>query len=215
MSDVPLTLQIAGAAGGLATITGALVTLAITGRRSERQRRRDLHARALAAITTYGEMPYRIRRRAPGAEARFALSEDLSRVKVEVDVCQVLLAADGDARLSGAYDELYLLARRTAGLAAHEAWKDPPVDKDPEMNMGGVFRELAPFNEGRQAFADDLRRATLPPIARARRRARRWIRFLPSEPKRRTIQGGAPQDTAGATDEDDPPEGASSAASWP
>jgi hypothetical protein len=146
----------------LVALVGVFITLSINGARAERQRRRELHARALAAIIAYGEMPYRIRRRAPGSEARARLSDDLSQVKAEVDACQVLLAADGGERLSDAFDELYNLARKSVGKAAHDAWEAPVITDDQEMNMGPLFRSLQAFNTAREAFADDLRTATLP-----------------------------------------------------
>lgn len=156
----------------LIALAGVLVTLIINGRRAERQRKRDLHARALAAITAYGEMPYRIRRRPPGAEHRARLSDELSVAKAEVDTCQVLLAADGDERVSDAYDALYAVARRTAGKEAHQVWKAPVIDSDEQMNQGELYRRLSEFTSQRNAFADDLRLATLP----APRRLSRWVR---------------------------------------
>jgi hypothetical protein len=152
---------------------GVFATLLVNGIRAERQRRRDLHTRALAAITAYGEMPYRIRRRAPGAELRARLCDDLSLIKAEIDTCQVLLAADGDERLSDAFDDLYAIARKTVGKASHDAWKSPPTEHDSEMNMGDLYRSLEPFNVARGEFADDLRSATLP----LPKRASRWIRL--------------------------------------
>lgn len=160
----------APAIGAASALLGVAANLLLGGARAERDRKRALHARALEAITAYGETPYRIRRRAPGPEYRAALSDDLSRVKAEIDVCRVLLAADGDDRISRAYDELYELARRTVGTQAHLAWKADLVVADEGMNMGEVFRSLAEFQAARDAFANDLRRATL---ARRKRLARR------------------------------------------
>jgi hypothetical protein len=117
-------------------------------------------------------MPYRIRRRPPGAEARARLSDDLSLAKAEVDTCQVLLGADGDERLADAYDALYATARTTAGTAAHVAWTKPVIERDSEMNQGELYRHLEPFNIQRVEFIDALRRATLP----RRRRFSRWAR---------------------------------------
>lgn len=154
---------------------GVSFTLLFNGRRTERQRRRDLHARALAAITAYGEMPYRIRRRAPEPEERAALTDDLSRVKAEVEVCQVLLAADGDVKVANAYDRLYNTARGTAGRAASRAWESKPIPKgaDAQMNAGGgTFRELKAYRDELDAFAEVIRRATLPRHRRVARRVR-------------------------------------------
>jgi hypothetical protein len=156
----------------LIALVGVLITLWVNGARTERQRKRDLHARALAAITAYGEMPYRIRRRPPGAEARARLSDDLSLIKAEVDTCQVLLAADGDEQLSDAYDALYGTARKTVGKEAHDAWGAPVIDDDSAMNQGDLYRRLEPFNIGRNAFIDSLRNATLPRW----RRLSQWTR---------------------------------------
>jgi hypothetical protein len=153
-------------------LMGVAVTLLINGARAERQRRRDLHARALAAMIDYGEMPYRIQRRAPGAENRARLSDELSRTKAELDTCQVLLAADGDERVSDAFDDLYKLARRSVGKTAHDAWNAPVIQSDAEMNQGELYRQLSGFNTARGQFADDLRTATLP----RRKRTSRWVR---------------------------------------
>jgi hypothetical protein len=186
----------------LVALFGVLITLIINGIRTERQPRRDLHARGLAAITAYGEMPYRIRRRPPGADQRARLSDELSLVKAEVDICQVLLAADGDERLSDAYDRLYAVARRTLGKAAHDAWKAPVIEDDRDMNQGDLYRQLREFNSARNAFTDDLRAATLPARHRASRAIRRrwkWTTKIPGV--RQTTESSeriptAPQDLA-------------------
>lgn len=153
-------------------LLGVGATLLINGARAERQRRRELHARALDAIISYGEMPYRIQRRAAGADCRNRLSDELSHTKAELDTCQVLLAADGNERLSDAFDDLYALARRSVGKAAHDAWNAPVIESDREMNRGRLYQLLSEFNTARDRFADDLRTATLP----RRKRANRWVR---------------------------------------
>ncbi len=148
-------------------------------------------------------MPYRIRRRAPGPEIRARLSDDLSLVKAEVDTCQVLLAADGDERLSDAFDDLYAIARQTVGRASHDAWTAPLIEHDSEMNMGELYQSLEPFNVARSEFADDLRTATLPSPKRVSRWLRLkyptltkipWIRSPRTPAARRTV---APQDLVG------------------
>ena len=169
-------------APALVALFGVLITLILGGVRAERQRKRDLHARALSAITAYGEMPYRIRRRPPGAEQRARLSDELSLIKAEVDACQVLLAADGDERLSDAYDALYAIARRTVGKEAHDAWEAVIIEEDREMNQGELYRRLSEFTSARNAFADDLRVATLPAtrrVSRAIRRRWEWTTKIP------------------------------------
>lgn len=161
----------------LLALGGVLVGLWVNGDRSERQRKRDLHARALAAIIAYGEMPFMIRRRrweeTEQSAERVRLSDHFSAVKTEVSTCQVLLAADGDEDLARAYDELVERARQTAGQQAHLAWTQPAIKTDAEMNMGHVFESLTPFRTQLDAFKDDLARSTLPRRKRVRRRLRR------------------------------------------
>lgn len=166
---IELSDPLIGAAIGLA---GVVAGLAINGDRAERQRRRDLHGRALAAVLRYGEMPFMIRRRrheeGERSAERVRLSDHFSEVKAEMSACEVLLAADGDERVSAAYSDLVLTARGTVGAAAHEAWESPPVAGDSEMNMGALHGRLVPFRERLREFELELAAATLP------RRKRMW-----------------------------------------
>ncbi len=115
-----------------------------------------------------------IRRRRSESEHRSAervrLSDHFSRVKAEISTCEVLLAADGDRKVSAAYAELVGTARRVVGLEAHEAWEAEPSATDNEMNMGPMFQRLHEFRTQLDDFEDALARATLP---RRRRLARR------------------------------------------
>lgn len=173
IATIAISAPVAGAALGVA---GVLAGLWINGDRAERQRRRDLHARALAAVIDYGEMPFMIRRRRVEDEHRSAervrLSDHFSRVKAEISTCQVLLAADGDTTICSAYKRLFKTARDTAGQQAHEAWKADPIASDPDMNMGPLHAMLAPFRDQLETFEADLARATLP----RRLRIVRWLR---------------------------------------
>ena len=176
--EIVLHLNIDGpSVAAVLALVGVLTGLWINGDRSERQRKRDLHARALAAIIGYGEMPFMIRRRrheeAEQSAERVRLSDHFSAIKAEVSTCQVLLSADGDQRLSDAYDELVEEGRRTVGNEAHKAWNEPAITRDPEMNMGDVFDKLGPFRTQLQAFKEDLARSTLPRRMRIRRKLRR------------------------------------------
>lgn len=126
-----LTVKINGTiAGAIIALAGVLAGLWIGGDRAERQRRRDLHARALAAILAYAEMPFMIRRRRYEPEhssaERVRLAEHFSAVKAELTNCQVLLAADGAQRIATSYDALVEVAKSTAGIEAHDAWEAPP-----------------------------------------------------------------------------------------
>ncbi len=177
MSPVPtgvISLDVdAAGVGALIGLLGVLVTLWVNGDRAERQRRRELHARALSAAIADGEMPFMIRRRRREDEQRSGervrLSNHFSEVQAEVATCQVLLRADGDKSLAGAYDNLVKVARETAGREAHGAWTEDPIASDPEMNMPELFDRLEPFRAELRRFEDQLALATLPRRAKVGR----------------------------------------------
>lgn len=161
--SVPIAIA---AISTLVGLFGVVLGLWVNGDRAERQRRRDLHSRALAAVIAYGEMPFRIRRRrheeSEHSSERIRLSEEFSAIQAEISTCGVLLNADGDARIAAAYAGLVEVARETAGAEAHQAWKEPAIQSDPEMNMAELFGRLAEFRSQLETFEDELARATLP-----------------------------------------------------
>lgn len=171
-----ISAPVAGAAiGAVVGLLGVLVGLWVNGDRAERQRRRDLHGRALAAVIDYGEIPFMIRRRRCEPEQRSAerirLSDHFSKVKAEISTCQVLLSADGHRRVAAPYDELVATARSVVGKEAHDAWEQEPIAEDSGMNMGPLFDRLEEFRNELAAFQEAMARATLP----RRLRVARWI----------------------------------------
>lgn len=141
-------------------LSGVLWTLWVNGDRAERQRRRELRARALEAVLAYREMPFMIRRRRSEPEERSAervrLSMHFSEVQAELATCENLLVADGPGWLAQEYQELVSIARSTAGREAHEAWKVDPITKDAEMNMPDLFGRLKPLNDGVERFREHI-----------------------------------------------------------
>jgi hypothetical protein len=173
-----LSVKVSGpVAGAIIALAGVLAGLWVSGDRTERQRRRDLHARSLTAILAYQEMPFMIRRRRHESEhasgERIRLAAHFSAVKAELTTCQVLLAADGDMRLADAYDTLVEVARSTAGSEARDAWEAPPITTDAEMNMGALFDRMGDLRSQLDTFRVDLARATLPRRTRLRHRLNR------------------------------------------
>lgn len=155
------------------SLVGVMVGLWVNGDRAERQRRRELHARALEAVLAYGEMPFMIRRRRSEDDVRSServrLSDHFSAVKAEIAACQVLLAADGDERVSLGYDSLVQVARSSVGAEARSAWQEPPIETDAGMNMGALFDRLVDFRREVAVFEQILGRATVPRRKRLRR----------------------------------------------
>jgi hypothetical protein len=153
-------------APGVALFIG-VITLLINGERAERRRRRELHARGLAAAIAYAEMPFAIRRRQHEPEHRSAervrLTTRFSEIQAELSVCQALIDAEGDPQVATAYRELVDATRRIAGDAARQAWNDHPIQQDPDVNMPEVAQQLQPLDEHRKRFAAAIRHAARSP----------------------------------------------------
>lgn len=205
-----MTIEVSAPVAGAAIAFGGVVLgLLVSGDRTERERRRELHARALAAVLAYGEMPFMIRRRrreeSHASEERVRLSTRFSDVKAEIATCQVLLSADGDERVSAAYNDLVETARATAGAEAHDAWTAPPVGTDAEMNMGPLHERLAPFRERLARFELELAAATLP----RRKRLLRWFRGTDLKEPRSADRAGPAGHSSQQRAEPASPDGAS------
>lgn len=149
-------------APGVALLLG-VITIFINGERAERQRRRKLHARALAAAIAYAEMPFAIRRRQHEPDYRSAervrLTTRFSEIQAEISVCEALIDAEGDQHVSTSYRELVQATREIAGAAARAAWNDEPIASDPGVNMPEVAQELQPLAAHREQFTDAIRHA--------------------------------------------------------
>jgi hypothetical protein len=167
-------------APAVALLVGA-ISLYVNGERTERRRRRELHARGMAAAIAYAEMPFAIRRRQHEHEHRSAervrLSTRFSEIQAEIAVCQALIESEGDRRVAAAYRELVAATRRIAGAAAREAWNGGPISRDADVNMPAVAEQLQPLARHRERFADAIRQAARSP----------WRRFndaieLPADP---------------------------------
>lgn len=144
-----------------------VVTLLVNGERAERQRRRELHARALAAAMAYAEMPFEIRRRrheeGERSAERVRLTTRFSDVRAELAVCQALIDAEGNADVTTAYGELINATRRVAGGAARDAWNAEPIKRDADVNMAALAEQLQPLAAIRNRYTDEIRRAARSP----------------------------------------------------
>jgi hypothetical protein len=140
----------------------AAITLLINGERAERQRRRELHARALAASIEYAEMPFAIRRRRCEDEhrsgERVRLTTQFSDIQAELSVCQALIDAEGNRQVSAACRELVNTTRAIAGAAAREAWTVPPIERDEEVSMPALAELLQPLEVQRARYTETMQR---------------------------------------------------------
>lgn len=138
-----------------AIIAGAvsLLVLAITNwansQRETDARRRDMYAKAFAAVAAYKEFPYVVRRRKSGdaalaADERVRISEALRLVQQDLSYYSAWMATESE-RVASAYRALVADTRRVAGQQIHEAWTSPAPTSDQEMNMPDLgLGELAP-----------------------------------------------------------------------
>ena len=142
--------------GPLAGLIGVAVTLHVNGMRTERTRRRELHARAIEAVVAYLQMPYAIRRRRHDPEHRSAervrLTEAFSTIQAELASCEALMRSDENARVRDGYAKLVSTLRQHAGEQAKAAWRTPPVAADEDIGMGDVHDELQPVRDEQQRF---------------------------------------------------------------
>ncbi len=137
--------------GPVIALIGVGATIWINGRRAERQHRRENHARAIAAVVAYYEMPFRIRRRRGEPEnessERSRLSDEFSAIQSELACCEGLIRADPDARVRTSFDDLVATLRSCAGSQARTAWEAKTISTDREMNMPELHEALTPIRE--------------------------------------------------------------------
>jgi hypothetical protein len=157
--------------GPMVALVGVAITLWINGARDERRRRRELHARAIEAISQYYEMPFLIRRRRhddPSAE-RARLTERFADIQAELASCEALIRADLDPAVRDAYAALASAVREHAGKQSSLGWQTPPITSDAQMGMADVIEALKPLAALQGSCETAMARST---TARHRRRRR-------------------------------------------
>jgi hypothetical protein len=166
-----MTLASASGSGwttaAIATIVAALVSGAISlctfwagGVRKEQERRRALHADALAALVSYREFAYVIRRRRapiPGheeiaGEERVRISEALRGVQKEIAYFSAWVRSEANTELADSYATLVGQTRRVAGGYMRDAWNAEPLGDDTGMNIADI--DFRPLTEYETAYMD-------------------------------------------------------------
>lgn len=150
MSNVSLYIPII-----VAAITGAVALLALainailTAYRERVNRRHEMFSKAFAAAVAYEEFPYVVRRRRISApeDERVRISTELRKVQEDISYYSAWLFTES-WRISEAYKTLILQLREIAGREIQNAWNQPPVGSDAEMNITGLgLSGLKPFKE--------------------------------------------------------------------
>lgn len=147
-------------------VSGAisLCTFWATGVRREQKRRRGLHADALAALVSYREFAYVVRRRrapVPGheeiaGEERMRISEALREVQKELAYFGAWLRSESNTDLADRYETLVRQTRIVAGSYMREGWKAEPLGDDAGMNIADIdFASLAEHEAAYLAAVQD------------------------------------------------------------
>lgn len=119
-------------------VLGAVITYRLNQRAARRERRAKVFAEALTAIEDYAEMPYRILRRSLNADTRTQLTNEISTVKSRIAFHHAWLRIEAPDVVT-AYATLDCVARAQAGQQMSEAWQQPPLTTDEQMNIGAAL----------------------------------------------------------------------------
>lgn len=119
----------------LGAITSASVTYWHNQRAARRERRANAFAEALATVEDYAEMPYRVRRRRNTSEARYELTDEVSKIQSRLAFHQALLQIESPDIAAG-YSALVRAAKIQAGGQMQDAWRQPALTTDADMNLG-------------------------------------------------------------------------------
>jgi Tfp pilus assembly protein PilE len=119
----------------LGGIISASITYWLNQRAARRERRAAVFAEALATVEDYAEMPYRVRRRRDTPEARYALTDEVSKIQSRLAFHQALLQIECPD-IAAAYCALVRATKIQAGGQMQDAWQQPVLRTDMEMNLG-------------------------------------------------------------------------------
>ena len=134
----------------IAAVISAVVNTWIARKKSleeDRARVRTTYAEAFEAVAAYRELPYAIRRRRADDESgeRHRLSEEARVIQRRLSYFRAWTRAES-ATVGAAYQALLDQLRNVAGAAARQAWTEPPVQKDHQMNMPFTKIDLRPID---------------------------------------------------------------------
>ncbi|WP_327034865.1 hypothetical protein [Micromonospora ureilytica] len=118
----------------LGGVVSASVTYALNQRATRRERQAKAFAEALNAVEDYAEMPYRIRRRRDTPEARYDLTDEVSKIQSRLAYHQALLQIEAP-EVAASYAALVRATKIQAGGQMRQAWQQPVLTTDAGMNL--------------------------------------------------------------------------------
>ena len=117
----------------------ALIGYLSTYRTKRMDQKAEVYAKAVAAVSAYKHLPYRIRRRAAeSTEIRNELGKLSSDVHQELTYYRSLLALDSEL-VATAYEKLVKAVYEKGKEHRDEAWKSPPATSDSHMTQIGTY----------------------------------------------------------------------------
>jgi len=141
---------------------GVIVTLWNNGRRSHRERLRELYAGGWSAVQAYKEMAFAIRRRNledRGAE-RVRLSDVMREIQQNIAYHEALIGRERSGCVAAEYRNLVAKTREIAGGIIRRSWNEEPIGSDTQMHSPEIAGELTALrpHEDRymNAVADEL-----------------------------------------------------------
>lgn len=126
-------------------------------REEERARQRECFAQAFKSYGMYKEFPYAIRRRRHDEpeQERVRLSEDLRLIQAELTYHQSWMDAE-DPAVATAYRSLLKQTRIVAGGCMRQAWQDPAITSDRDMNISPDLVDLSSLVAYEKAYLDEV-----------------------------------------------------------
>lgn len=141
---------------------GVMIKLWWDARGARRERLRELYAGGWAAVQSYKEMAFAIRRRniddRPAERVR--LSEAMREIQKDISYYEALIGRERSGRIAAEYGILVAKTREIAGGIIRRSWNEEPITSDSQMHSHEIANELAglrPFEDGYiNAVADEL-----------------------------------------------------------
>lgn len=145
---------------GLPALVSLVTTLLVSGvgwwwtlRQRRRAEQARLYADAYTAVRAYKEFPYVVRRRNaedPAGE-RLRISEALRTIQQDLAFHAAWITLHSPA-VAQAFDALVSETRRVAGGLIQQAWTQPGIDVDADMNVPDIGPQLATLADVEEAF---------------------------------------------------------------
>lgn len=135
---------------------GVMTKLAWDSRCARRERLRELYAGGWAAIQSYKEMAFAVRRRNINDRAgeRVRLSEAMREIQKDLAFHEALIGRERSGRIAAEYRALVAKTREIAGGIIRRSWNGEPITDDREMHAPDIANELGTLRSFEDGYMD-------------------------------------------------------------